>query len=364
MGELVKQLVDRHRESIVQRLPRYMTPEQFFSLCYALDRNAALARIAQNNPESILNAVLKAADCGLVIGSAYEHCWIIPYKDEAQLQIGWRGLHYQLVRAGAILKLNAACVYDGDEFDITLGDEESIVHHPNLKDDRRRNPRWLFDKANILGAYAVAWLPAAPLKAHRWCPLGEIEAARAKSKVPDGPAWTHFYPAMAQKTAVRRLSKMIEVCGPTEENKEAWERYGRTIELERSQYRNTENGIPDDVPGEKPGKSTPRSGRAAEPAGTEHVTPPPQDGGRKKSSAAPTPPPTKAAAAAPPPPTDELISTDTQNDLIDKTQSAGLQPTWLFDHIQEKYGLGALKHLRQSQAAEIEQVLRTMESEH
>src|SRR5215467_8387510 len=146
MGDLVKALVDRHRDSILQRLPKYLSPENFFALLYQMDRNNALVRIAQNNPESILNAVMRAADCGLVIGSAYDHCWIIAYKDDAQLQIGWRGLVYQLLRAGAIIKATAACVYDGDEFSRELGDTEQLIHKPNLKDDRRNDPRWLFDK--------------------------------------------------------------------------------------------------------------------------------------------------------------------------------------------------------------------------
>jgi phage RecT family recombinase len=375
MGELVRQLVDRNRESIVQRLPRYLTPEQFLSLCYNLDRNPKLAAVAQRNPDSLLNAILKAADAGLMIGSAYDHCAIAPFGDEVQLMVQYRGLVYQLIHAGAVLKISAACVYDGDDFDLRLGDEELLEHRPKLDDERRNDPRWLFDKKNIRGAYAVAWLPidlrpGIPLKQHRWCPTGEVERARLVSRNGDGPnsPWTLHYPAMATKTAVRRLTKLIEVCGKTDENREAWDRFNRTMDIEDAEYKHVEEAV-DDVPGEKPVKSAPRPGqpRAAEVTSAERSTPPPQDrGARRKqattATAAPPPPPIKAVAPPPPAPVDELISSETQNDLIDKTTGAGLKPTWLFDHIQEKYGVGVLKDLRQSQANEIEQYLLTLEN--
>jgi recombination protein RecT len=372
MGELVKRLVDSNRQAIVERLPRYLSETQFFAVLHTIDRNAKLAEAAQRNPESMLAAIMKIADCGLLVGTAYEHCWLIPYNNknavggvEIQVQIGWHGLHYQLVRAGAVLKIDAHCVYKGDDFDIVLGDDEKLVHRPNLHDDNRRDHRWMYNKANIDGAYAVAWLPIArhggeTMKQHRWCPIGEIEAARLKSKMPDGEAWGHNYPAMAQKTAVRRVCKMIEVCGPTAENQEAWERYGRTIELDRSQY--NEELQPDDDPGLKPRKSSPKSGRAAAGSeGTEHVTPPPQPkDGERKSSDAPTPPPTQEAKPEPPKaPPDEVISTERQYEILQQAAAAGMKTMAFLKHVADKFGVD-LAELRQSQAAELSKYIKDM----
>jgi phage RecT family recombinase len=364
MNDVVKQLVDNNRENILARLPRYMTPEQFFSFCYNLSRNAGLARVAQNNPESLLNAIMKAAELGLVIGGAYEHCWVIPYKEEAQLQIGWQGMRYLLMRSGAIVKLAAACVYEGDEFNIELGDKEALIHRPMLNDDRRRDPKWMFDKRNIRGAYAVAWLPTG-LTAHRWCEMGEIEAARLKSKVPDGPAWTHFYPAMASKTPVRRLGKLIDNCGPTPENLEAWERYGRVLEVERSQYHNLDD-IPklaatDDMPKAKKDR---RAGGT--PAGTERVeSSPPQDGDRKtkapERSAAPIPPPIQTTARKVPDPKpaepEEPISLERQDQIMDRVNAAGIKATAILEFIRSEFGIAGLG-VTPSQATKIDQYIR------
>src|SRR5262249_19225070 len=110
----VRRIIDSNREVIVKRLPRYITPEQFFSLCYALDKRKGVAEVAQRNPDSLLNAILRAADAGLLPGSAYDHCSIVAFGNELQLMIDYRGIIYQLVRAGAVLKVNAACVYVDD----------------------------------------------------------------------------------------------------------------------------------------------------------------------------------------------------------------------------------------------------------
>lgn len=362
----IKAIIDPHREEIATRLPKHLgySPEQFFQLCYAIDRNPKLAQVARNNPQSLINAVLRAADCGLLIGSAYDHCWLIPYGNDIQFQIGYRGMVYLLYRAGAIVKSSAACVYEGDFFDIELGDREHLIHKPNLKDEHRRDDRWLKDKKNIVGAYAVAWLPAplpgerTAMTIHRWVPLGEIEAARKRSKVPDGPAWTNDYPAMGSKTATRRLCKLIEVCGPTEENKEAWERFGKTIELDNQSYHNmndeTDAAEVDDYP--KGGGSTPRSSRPGGGEESAEHTPPPQDGGRKKERPAATTPPPPKKAAPPPPEPEEPIPLARQYELMDKATMAGLKTQEFYEYVESKYGLNNLK-VTPTQAAEIEKYL-------
>ena len=172
MNDLVS-IIDSNRAEISRRLPSYMSETQFFNMCYAIKRNRKIAEIGVRNPDSLLAAIMKAADCGLLPGSAYDHCGFIPYKEEIQFQIYYQGLVYQLVRAGAIIKLVPHVVYDGDDFRIVYGDEEKLEHVPNLKDLNRRNDQWLFDKKNMLGAYAIAWLPLtnAPMSTatiHRW----------------------------------------------------------------------------------------------------------------------------------------------------------------------------------------------------
>jgi hypothetical protein len=196
---------------------------------------------------------------------------------------------------------------------------------------------------------------------HRWVPAGEIEAARMRSKVPDGPAWTQNYPAMASKTAVRRTCKLIEVCGPTDENKEAWDRYGRTIELDNSQYRygddeHDANEIPDDLPEAKPVRlMPPRSGPAAGSPSTDKGAPPPNGGRKKPHADAQTPPQPKPVAAPLEP--EEPISIERQDDLIAQANMVGMGASKLNAYVKTKYQL-PLSELTSSQADEIAKFLK------
>ena len=331
MAETIKALVERNRDSLSKRLPTYLRPEQFFQLCYSLDRDKKLAAVASRNPDSVLNCVFKAADLGLTIGGPFGHCFMVPYGEVVELIVGWKGFVYQWLIAGAVIKVVSNVVYTGDEIEVIEGDSEAINHKPNLSDPHRADMRWLNDKKNILGSYSIAWLPTGP-KMYRWVPLGQIESARNKSSNKDGPAWTHSYPAMAAKTAVRRLEGLIQVCGPTPENREAWERYARTIELDRQQFDVTED-LPDDLPGVPTGSSNPKSGAATEPASTEQPTTPPPRGSEKPPPSAAPPPssPKKAAEPDPEPePEDqEPITIDQQDELIRVATMCGMKTSHL-----------------------------------
>src|SRR5215472_3550541 len=339
MQEVVKALVDRHREQVIKRLPTYMSAEHFFQLCRELDRDPKIRRVAERNPDSVMSAILKSADCGLLIGGPFGHCWIAPFGEEVALLIGWRGFVFQWIHAGAVLKVVANCVYVGDEIEVIAGDTEAINHKPSLTDPHRDDPKWLANKDNIQGSYAIAWLPTG-LKQYRWCSKGQIEMARARSQNAAGPAWTHSYPAMAAKTAVRRLDGLIQVCGPTPENREAWDRYARTIELDRKQFDHVPDE-PDDLPGHINGRSSPTSG-ATEAA--EH-SPPPQS---KRSAAIPShnPGPELVVDVEP-------ISMDQQDQANDLMGAAGMRASALKRYVADTYGGREIAQLSHAEAAEL-----------
>jgi phage RecT family recombinase len=361
MSDVIKALVERNRDSVIKRLPTYLRPEHFFQLCYTLDRDKKVAAIAQSNPDSVLSAIFKAADCGLTIGGAFQHCYVIPYpgSQEVNFQVGWRGFVFQWLHAGAVLKVVSQVVYLGDEIEIMAGDTEGIMHKPNLSAPERNDPKWMSDKRNIVGSYAIAWLPTG-LKQYRWVPLGMIEQARSRSQNANGPAWRDFYPSMAAKTAVRRLDGLIQVCGPTPENREAWDRYARTIELDRTQFRIDDNDPPDDLPGIASGRVSPPSSAAAEDQGTEGgSTPPTKSAGRTTTSAAPPLPSLKIVTPEPEPAADDdPIDDERWDELIELAGMSGMKISALKKLATETYGLANAAQLRQSQADQLAKDLK------
>lgn len=341
-------LVDKYRADVSKRLPSYLTPEHFFQLARELDRDAKIRGVAQRNPDSVMSAIFKAADCGLCPGGPFGHCFLAPFNNsktnigEIVFMIGWRGFVYQWVHAGAVLKVVSNVVYVGDDYEVKQGDEEGIDHRPNLKDPNRDNVRWMMDPRNIVASYAIAWLPTG-LKQYRHVPKGMIELARSRSQNPDGPAWGKNYPQMAAKTAVRRLDGLIQVCGPTPENREAWDRYARTIELDRQSFRiDPVDDEPDDLPGE-PAKATKTTAEGAE---QPSPTPSPQDGRKEPASA---PPPAKS---------DEIIGEDRQDKIHELRESLGMKASAFRHYLQEHYSVGDVQELRESQADKLEVELK------
>jgi hypothetical protein len=143
------------------------------------------------------------------------------------------------------------------------------------------------------------------------------------------------------------------VCGETPENREAWERYGRTVDLENSEYRrmDDEDDSPDDLPGVKAGRLSPPTGAAADSAGSEHgspptkAAPPPANGGRNKRSDAPAPPPQKQ------PEPEEPITDEQQDELVELASMAGMKTSALKKHVTEAFGVADPALLTSKQAS-------------
>jgi recombination protein RecT len=85
-------------------------------------------KLGECDPRSVFAAVIMAAQLGWEIdlgGQAY----LVPYKRECQLVPGWQGLVDLVFRAGKAAVWTGA-VYEGDEFDYSLGDLPFLRHRP------------------------------------------------------------------------------------------------------------------------------------------------------------------------------------------------------------------------------------------
>lgn len=79
---------------------------------------SALQAVASNknfdkvNPSSILNACINAASMNLPISNSLGFAWVVPYKGEAQFQIGWKGLVQLAHRTGMYRMINVFPTYE------------------------------------------------------------------------------------------------------------------------------------------------------------------------------------------------------------------------------------------------------------
>lgn len=80
------------------------------SILTAYNTNPALQ---QCDPASILSASMISATLKLPINQSLGFAYIIPYKNKATFQIGWKGLVQLAMRSGQYKTLNVCVVYEG-----------------------------------------------------------------------------------------------------------------------------------------------------------------------------------------------------------------------------------------------------------
>lgn len=135
--------------------------------------------LLQNNPkllkckqESLFSAVLECASAGLVPSSWRGDCYIVPYKDMAQFQLGYKGC-ITLIHRSKVDNIDAQVVYKNDYFDYAKGLEPYLKHKPTKIGE---------DKGEPVAVYAVAKVGnEKPFEV-----LDKEEVMRIKAKSPSG----------------------------------------------------------------------------------------------------------------------------------------------------------------------------------
>ena len=169
-------------------------------LYLALRQNEALSRC---NPRSIVSALASIVQLGLDMTPAVGQAYLVPYRDNCQLQIGYKGMIALALNSGTVKAITAHAVYEADEFSFRYGTEPTLTHVPAIR-----------DRGEMVCAYAVATL-ADGSREFRVATADDIAKARsfAQTKRSDSP-WLVHPDEMARKTAIRRLCRDI-VQSPT-----------------------------------------------------------------------------------------------------------------------------------------------------
>ncbi len=91
------------------------------------------SKLQDCSPNSILSAAGIAAALKLPINPSLGFAYIVPYKNQAQFQIGWRGLVQLAMRSGLYATLNSGAVCEGQikEIDFITGE---IVRGEKISD--------------------------------------------------------------------------------------------------------------------------------------------------------------------------------------------------------------------------------------
>lgn len=189
-------MLDASKGEIAKLLPEHVKPERVLRVArtaWQLDD-----KLRACNPRSILSAVMRACELGLEPGGALRHAYLVPYKGDCQLILGYAGLLDLARRTGQYKAIETRVVHDADTFTLRYTPEVVFEHTPCLTGNRGAETH----------AYAYARLASGEL-AFEVMTRDEIEAIRRRAPSANSPAWRDFWGEMARKVVLKRFLKRM-----------------------------------------------------------------------------------------------------------------------------------------------------------
>lgn len=193
----------------------------------AVNQNEKLQQCTQN---SILQSIYNVATVGLSLNPIKKEAALTPRYVKGQWQCVLSPMYQGLVKlitdTGSIKNIYAYNVYDGDEFDVSLGTDINIIHKPK------------YESKSIIKTYAVAVL-ADGSKAFEVMTREDIESVRdvsetwkaykAEKITEQNCIWVTWEDEMFRKTVIKRLVKYIP-------KSSKFEKVQEVIELDNSDF--------------------------------------------------------------------------------------------------------------------------------
>ena len=192
----VRHLLNTNRRAIEACLPTHLDADR--RLRVARPACTSNPRLLECYTPTLLGAVIKAASLGLEVNSALGHGYLVPYKQDVQLIIGYKGYIDLAFRSGKVKSIVANVVREQDQFSYQYGTEEFLHHRPAEHDGGHRTH-----------VYAYAHL-ATGGTTFEVMSIDDVHAIMrgTPDKGNRGP-WKDHFDQMARKTAIRRLTNYL-----------------------------------------------------------------------------------------------------------------------------------------------------------
>lgn len=194
--ELVQSNVTLFENANTKKLVEWQAESQF--AIQALQANDFLAKVAQQNPTSIQNAVINLAAVGITLNPAMKNAYLVPRKVGGKmsvcLDISYMGLMHIAMDSGSIRWGQSVIVRKNDNFRLTgLGDKPMHDHNP------------FGDRGEIIGVFCTVKTSDGDYLTNCMS-IDDVYAIRARSesfKKGMGP-WVSDPEEMIKKTAVKQ----------------------------------------------------------------------------------------------------------------------------------------------------------------
>ena len=205
---VVGDMLEKMKKQMAMALPKHITPERMIRVALTAVQNTP--KLLQCNRNSLLMAVLRAAQLGLepdgILGQAYLIPFNRKYKEDGvwkstmdvQLIVGYKGLIDLARRSGEVSNIIAKEVYANDEFRVDFSQEIPFIHKPLLEGERGEVKFfWAMARFKDGGFH---W---------DYMTKQEVENIRDKGNGKDNKVWHEHFIEMGKKTAIRRIAKYL-----------------------------------------------------------------------------------------------------------------------------------------------------------
>lgn len=197
-------MVGKYRDDFAQVMPSHVNGAGWVRIAQGiLRRDAKLAEAARSAPQSLMSALMDAAQQGLTPGTT--EFYLVPRKRKGSLEVqgitGYQGEIELIYRAGAVASVVAEIVHENDTFEWIPGKHERPIHEAD----------WFGNRGTMVGAYAYAIMNSGSTSKVVILNQHDIEKARAMSDGADSSysPWQKWPESMWLKTAAHRLAKWV-----------------------------------------------------------------------------------------------------------------------------------------------------------
>ncbi len=199
----LKNVLTKFQSEISAALPAHLKKNAERYARQMLTLFSSNKNLQQCSQESILGALMTASALGLDLSPQLGQCYIIPYKGQAQFQLGYKGGIDLAYRSGRIKRIFADVVKEKDRFKYSKG-LHAVLEHEEANEEDPGNPVYVYALAEFTnGGYAFDVWPWEKVLAH-----GKKFSMSFNS---NSSPWKTDTEAMAKKTLLKAIWKYLPI---------------------------------------------------------------------------------------------------------------------------------------------------------
>lgn len=223
----VRQMLDKMAPEFQAALPAHLPVDRLLRV--TMNAISTTPKLLNCDRMSLLKAVMTSAQLGLEPNGPLGQAYLIPFGNQVQFIVGYKGLLSLARNSGEVQSITAQVVRENDEFNYSFGLDEKCDHIPLLSGDR----------GAITHVYAIARFKDG---GHYFDVMSHDDILNirnssqgfkyAEKEKKDSPWHLHFE-EMARKTVIRRISKYLPMSVQKAAELETQYDLGRTAHVDK-----------------------------------------------------------------------------------------------------------------------------------